>query len=170
MSEQTHWKKLYNPDYLGAYSLEPNKDMILTIGTVKNEMITSCDGKKEEQMVIRFLEKVKPMILNVTNAKTITKVYKTPYVEDWSGKKIQLYAEQVKAFGEVVEALRIRPTPPRQEVISIICEDCKEKIQTYGTMSPEKMAIYTKDKYGKSICSECATKIKNQEESTNVNK
>ena len=43
---KTHWKKLHNPDYLGAYSLDPGKDKILTIKDVRNEIITGADGKK----------------------------------------------------------------------------------------------------------------------------
>jgi hypothetical protein len=170
MSEQiqTHWKKLYNPDFLGSYSLEPGKDMVLTIGTIKTEMVTSPDGKKEEQMVIRFIENAKPMILNATNAKTITKMYKTPYIEEWHGKKIQLFSEKVKAFGEIVEALRIRPTAPATKNISTKCEECKNDIIAFGKMTAEQMATYTINKYGKAICSECATKIKNQEETNNV--
>ena len=31
----THWKKLSNPNYLGAYSIEDNKDLILTISKVR---------------------------------------------------------------------------------------------------------------------------------------
>ena len=86
---QTHWKKLINLDYLGAYSLDPGKDMILTIKGVRNEIVTGPDGKKEECMVMSFIENVKPMIVNSTNAKTIQKLYKTPYIEEWQGRKIQ---------------------------------------------------------------------------------
>ena len=48
MAEQTktHWKKLQNPDYLGAYALENGKDLIATIKTVGLEMIIGADGKK----------------------------------------------------------------------------------------------------------------------------
>jgi hypothetical protein len=158
--QQTHWKKLYNPDYLGAYSLDPGKDMTLTIASVKNEMVTGPDSRKEECIVIRFVEKQKPMIVNATNAKMIQKIYKTPYIEEWAGKKIQLFAEKVKAFGDTVDALRIRPTAPRQEVISTKCADCKNDIQAFGAMTAEKMATYTTQNYGKALCSECATKIK----------
>ena len=38
-----------------------------------------------------FAENVKPMIVNSTNAKTIEKLYKTPYIEEWKGRKIQLF-------------------------------------------------------------------------------
>lgn len=116
MSEQlTHWKKLVNPEYLGSYALDPGQDMTLTIKSCGLEMITGSSGKKEEKMVMHFMENVKPMIVNRTNSKTITKLYKTPYIEQWAGKKIILYARQITAFGEEVDALRIRdyePKPP----------------------------------------------------------
>jgi len=156
---QTHWRKLVNPDYLGAYSLDPGKDMILTIKTVKNEIVTGPDGKKEECMVMTFMENVKPMIVNSTNAKTIQKLYKTPYIEEWSGRKIQLFADKVKAFGEVVEALRIRPRiPAAQGKIDTKCADCGNEIQGFETKTPEHIAQYTYQKYGKPLCSECAKK------------
>ena len=104
MSE-THWKKLINPDYLGAYSLDPGKDMILTIKQVRKEMITGTGGKQEECTVCHWAEDQKPMILNVTNCKMIAKLLKTPYIERWAGHRIQIGAEVVSAFGEKVEAL-----------------------------------------------------------------
>lgn len=111
----THYKKLINPDYLGAYSLDPGKDMILTMKTVKKENVTGVGGKVDQCTVARFHEDVKPMILNVTNCKMIAKIYNTPYIEQWSGKKIQIYATEVKFQGEMVEALRIRPKQPDKQ-------------------------------------------------------
>ena len=56
MSE-THWKRLINPDYLGAYSLDPGKDKILTIKAVKREMITGTGGTQElEDMKAQLTE------------------------------------------------------------------------------------------------------------------
>ena len=164
---QTHWKKLYNPDYLGAYSLEPGKDIILTIANVKNEIIMGTDGKKEECMVMRFSNNEKPMIINATNAKTITKLLQTPYIENWSGHRIQIFADKVKAFGDVVEALRIRPTLPKPINVAKSCEECGEEIKAFGAMSAEKMAIYTTQQYKKALCADCATKLKNAKESDN---
>ena len=110
---KTHWKKLHNPDYLGAYALDPGKDLIATIREVKQENVTGPDGKKEECSVMHFRESsIKPMILNVTNSRTIERIAQSPYIEDWAGHKIQIYIESVKAFGDVVDALRIRPKAP----------------------------------------------------------
>lgn len=159
---KTHWKKLTNPDYLGAYALEPGQEIIGTIKSVTREMVTGPDGKKEECTILRFMENIKPMIVNTTNAKTIQKLYKTPYIEEWQGRKIQLYTDKVRAFGEVVEALRIRPTIPKQaEPIKdepIKCADCGQVITEYGKNTAQQMAKYTYEKYGKYLCSDCATK------------
>lgn len=160
MSEKlTHWKKLNNPAYLGAYSLEAGKDLIVKIKRVGNEIIIGSDGKKEECMLMH-LDDEKPMIVNSTNAKTITKVLETPYIEQWQGKRIQLYSTKVKAFGEVVEALRVRAFLPKVEQSEemIKCELCKNKIESYGKMNSKQLAEYTNSKYGQALCSDCAGK------------
>ena len=109
----THWKKLSNPNYLGAYSIEDNKDLILTISKVQQETVTGPDGKKDECIVCYFSESEKPMILNSTNAKQIQKLLNTPYIEKWIGHKIQIGIEKVRAFGDIVEALRVRKFLPK---------------------------------------------------------
>ena len=106
---KTHWKKLTNPDYLGAYDFQPNEQRELTIAHVERKQIIGADGKKEECTICHFVERCKPMILNVTNAKTIEKVAGSPYVEDWQGSKIYVIVQRVKAFGDTVDALRIKP-------------------------------------------------------------
>lgn len=158
MSETlTHWKKLTNPDYLGAYALEPGQDLVVTIKSVANETVTGTDGKKETCMVMRFKENVKPMVLNATNSKTITKLLKTPYIEYWAGRKIQIYVQEgVKAFGDIVDALRIRPYLPVEK--ELVCADCGKKIEGFGKSSAETVAKHTLSKYGKMLCSECASK------------
>lgn len=107
MQSSTHWKKLTNPNYLGSYSLDPGKDLTVEIVKVAKELVTGSGGEKEE-CIVATLKDQKPLILNKTNCKTIEKLVGSPYIEEWSGKKITLYAEKVKAFGEVVDALRVR--------------------------------------------------------------
>lgn len=157
MSE-THYKKLINPDYLGAYSLEPGQDMILTIKSVGKEVITGTGGKQEECIVCRWVEDQKPMILNVTNCKTISKMLKTPYVEKWAGHKVQIYATTTKFGGDTVECLRIRKDQP--EDAKVACEECGQFITPAFQMSVTQLAAYTKKKYGKTLCAECAKEKK----------
>jgi hypothetical protein len=115
----THWKKLRNPDYLGAYALQPNEELVLTIKKAGVETILGVEGKKEDELVIHFNEDYKPMIVNATNAKTIAKVHKTPYVEEWIGKKIQIYARRIRAFGEDMDALRVRDFIPQTKEVDV---------------------------------------------------
>jgi len=111
---KTHWKKLTHPDYIGAYELmqgEKNIELNVKIESVKREMITGADGKKEECTVMTIPPN-RPMILNATNQKILTKALSSPFIEDWSGKTVTLYVQQVKAFGDTVDALRIRGKQP----------------------------------------------------------
>ena len=152
----THWKKLSNPNYLGAYSIEDGNDLILTISAVRQEEVIGTDGKKEECIVCYFSDSPKPMILNSTNAKMIQKLLNTPYIEQWAGHKVQIGVEKVKAFGDVVEALRVRKFLPK--AVSIKCESCGGDIIASNGMSPDQLAAYTSKKYGKKLCAVCAAK------------
>ena len=164
----THWKKLTNPNYLGAYSIENGQDLVLTIKYVQEEKVVGTDGKKDDCVVCHFVENAKPMIRNATNMKTITKLYKTPYIEEWTGKKIQIGIEKVKAFGDIVEALRVRNKIPNIQPVNLPkCENCGADIQPIGNMNSEQVSAYTKNKYGQALCSTCATK-KAQEVNNNV--
>lgn len=108
MTDKTHWKRLINPDYIGAYWLNDGEDATVTIDYVARELVTGTGGKKEE-CTVAHLVGVKPFILNVTNSKSIAKLY-GPYIEDWAGKEITLYASTAKMSGDTVECLRVRPT------------------------------------------------------------
>lgn len=112
MATHTHWKADFPADYLGAQHLEDGKDMIVQIKDVVKEWVQNQNGK-EQKLVVYFEGNVLPMILNKTNAKRIAKVCGSAYLDDWVGKKIQLYAELVSAFGDTALALRVREFAPK---------------------------------------------------------
>ena len=142
----THWKQLKNPDYIGAYALQPGEELILTIKSSGLEQVAGTDGKKQDCIVVYFMEAFKPMILNNTNAKTISKIHGTPYMEQWSGKKIQIYARRIRAFGEDVDALRIRDFVPKTSTIDPAkaiaainaCTTLDQLKKTYTTLSKDE--------------------------------
>ena len=154
----THWKSLCNPDYLGAYAFQPGQEMTLTIGRVVKEMVVGADGKKEECIVCYWNENgVKPMILNVTNCKMISKLLKTSYIEEWAGKQITIHVQQVKAFGDVVDALRIKPVLPTKPP-EFKCSKCGQTLIGVGNMNARALADYTRKKFGAVLCAECGKK------------
>lgn len=114
MSE-THWKSQFNYNYLGVQNLSIGSDIILTTKCVSKEDVPNMAGKKEKCNVLYFQEDVKPMVLNKTNCKTMEKLFKTPFFENWMNKKIQIGSARVNAFGEMIDALRIRPFFPKEK-------------------------------------------------------
>ena len=159
----THWKKLTNPDYLGAYAFDKGEEKTVTIANVGREIVMGAEGKKEECTVAHFREPgMKPMILNATNCKAISKLYGTAYIEEWAGKRIILRVQQIKAFGEVVDAVRIKPEIPPAPAApdAPLCADCKAPIRGYDKMPPAQVADYARRKYGRPLCTSCAAKAK----------
>ena len=134
----------------------------MTIKETKKEKVTGSAGKKEDCFVCYFHESDKPMILNRTNCKTIEKVYRSTFIEDWPGLRVQIGIDTVSAFGESVEALRIRnlkpaPAKPIDYSVQIAklrsCNTLDELKSVYLSFTPEQQSATT------AIKDECKTKI-----------
>ena len=164
MPEKTHWKKLTNPNYLGDYSIPEGRDLIAVIDYIAREKVTGAGGKKEDE-VVAHLKNEKPFILNKTNLKTIEKIYKTPLIEDWKGRAIQIYYDPSIKFGrETVGGLRIRPFVPEQQATTLVCCDCKKPITAAFGKDAIWVSRYTHQQYGKELCAECAQKLKEKQD------
>lgn len=111
--EKTHWREFHPTEYIGSHNFEPNEEKILTIQRAAHERVNDGKGKVEDCLVVHWKEKEKPMIVNVTNSKAISKVANSPYIEEWTGTKVTLFTMEVSAFGEMVEAVRVRQTAPK---------------------------------------------------------
>src|SRR5690625_4329270 len=114
-NQKTHWKTFHNPEYIGAYAFQPGERKILTIADARQEKVTGPSNRTDDCLVVHFEEGEKPLICNVTNSKAIEKVAGSSYIEDWTGVKIELFTTEVSAFGDTVEAVRVKTTPPRIE-------------------------------------------------------
>jgi hypothetical protein len=136
---KTHWKRLINPDYIGAYALNPDEDLTVTIDYVRREEVVGTGGKKEECTVAHLINQ-KPLILNATNSKSIQKLY-GPYIEDWAGKQVTLYASMTKLAGEMVECLRIRPNVTKPAKPKITPDRLQKAIKSIvaGQYTTEKL-------------------------------
>ena len=150
-----------NPNYMGDYSIPEGCDLVATIDYVAQEKVVGVGGKSEMEVVAHFSDGNKPLILNKTNMKTIQKIYKTPYIEDWKGRKIQIYYDPTVKFGrETVGGLRIRSFVPAQQKVSLVCADCGGIIAPALGKTAEYLSMYTHKTYGKELCAECAKKEK----------
>lgn len=155
-----------NPNYLGSWDLmeQPNHEITLTIRKIVDEKVVA-NGKTELNTVCYFAESgYKPMILNITNKKTMCKLYGVKDTEKLEGKKIIIGVDKVKAFGDVHDALRIRhkrPAPPKNTVYK--CADCGNVITDFEKYTAVQVAAITQQRYGVTLCNCCSVKRKNSE-------
>jgi hypothetical protein len=104
-----------NPNYLGSWDLYeiPGQEIVVTISKIKDEEVIN-NGQKEGCTVMYFQEDYKPMILNLTNKKTLAKLYKSKLSENLVGKRVKIGFEKVKAVGKIHDALRIKNEIPKE--------------------------------------------------------
>ena len=116
--EKTHYRKAFNSPYLSSADIvEPT---ILTIAYVKLEIDQTKKTKDYfntahfVEKEIRSGEKLKPMILNATNSRTVSKMVGSKYIDDWNNVLITVYVDSnVRNRGELVDGLRISAEKPR---------------------------------------------------------
>lgn len=154
-------------EYLGAEDIDPDTEPVLTIKALYFGAVTLSNGKEEKE-VIEFVEStvpgiknVRPMVVNATCRKALKKLYKSTSAEVLEGKQIKLYVIPEGArnprTGERVDCIRIKPEIPKATFSrDIICDECGGILTAYGKMNPAQLAAYTKKKYGKVMCADCA--------------
>ena len=107
--------KSFNSSYIGGWTFEDG-DKVFTIKDVQPMMVRNEKNQSgEEKMCVLFEETDKPMVLNSTNNETITKVVGSGLFDDWIGKKIRIGTEKIRAFGDVWDAVRVRPEKPSEK-------------------------------------------------------
>lgn len=91
--------------YLSGEMLQ-GREVTLTIRDVRRETVTSDRGS-EQKLAVVFQERPKPLLLNKTNAKRLAKLF-GPETTRWTGQRVTLYPEEVKAFGEMRATIRVK--------------------------------------------------------------
>ena len=127
MENKTHWKKAFKSDYLSSSDVD-GKDLQLTIAKVVYQECLTQSGRKFCNVAYftdtrmdnkgKCIGGTKPMILNVTNSKTVKRfANNATHLEDWKNINISVYVDGNVNFGkETVEGLRIRPNKPKNIV------------------------------------------------------
>jgi len=82
---------------------------IVTIDRVEHEPV---GREREMKAILYFAGKDKGVVLNKTNAKTITHLVGSPETDEWAGFKIKLFATTTEFGGETVECIRVKAAGP----------------------------------------------------------
>lgn len=115
--EKTHYRKAFDSPYLSSADIVGP-----TVLTIKHVMLEVDRTKKTKdkfntahfvERELRPGEKLKPMILNATNSKTLAGLTGSRFIDDWNNVTVTVYVDQNVKFGkDNVEGLRIHPKAP----------------------------------------------------------
>lgn len=119
---KTPWQKTFDPNYLGSWSLEDREELTATVTKVETVEMFNGQGEKRNRIVIHINKAPKnglllPMVIgNKENARMMEKIANSCYIEDWVGCRVVIYVKRgIKSFGQVVDALRIKPAAPTKK-------------------------------------------------------
>lgn len=122
-TDKTHYRKAFDSPYLSSADItEPT-----TLTVARVALDTDKTKKTKESFNTAYFaerelrpgEKLKPMILNATNSKTMKALTGSAFIEDWVNVSITVYVDPSVKFGrDTVEGLRISPKAPGKKVLT----------------------------------------------------
>ena len=150
------WEKIIDPNFISA-------ELIGTEGaekvvTIKDIDFAECYDEATKHKVSKqtvFFEECKPLVLNKTNAKALKKLFSpnSDNPADAIGHKVILKVEKIKAFGKVVEAIRVKEYSEEK------CSDCGKAIMPAAGKSVAELIEISKRNCGRQLCLSCMQKV-----------
>lgn len=125
---------LFPSKYLKAADATP--PITLTVSRIIQEKMKNADGEEEVKPVIYFLEHEKGMVLNRTNAGTLTALFGAE-TDKWINQRVVLGTEIVTAFGQSKPALRFKNEDVKYDRVSLLSR--------YDTLFGEASALEVAD-------------------------
>lgn len=165
MDAKTHYRKAFDSPYLSSADVvEP---IVLTISRVVLELDKT---KKTKDLFntayfvekeIRLGEKLKPMILNASNSKTIKGLTGSPFIDDWKNLSVTVYVDHNVRFGkETVEGLRISQFAPERKTLTPAntkaWANAKAAYIRDGSLSAVLERVDISDEHKQQLIDECA--------------
>jgi len=165
MTTKTHYRKAFNSPYLSSADIvEP------TVLTVHHVSLEPDQTKKTKDVFntahfvekeIRPGEKLKPMILNASNSKTMSSIAGSAFIDDWQNVRITIYVDSNVRFGkETVEGLRISPHAPEKKYLTPAnakaWENAKAAYKRDGNLDTVLSKVSMSDEHQEQLKTECA--------------
>lgn len=155
-TEKTHWKKNLDPRYISGEDLKAGlkglaPEMVVTIANMQDAPTFDQSNQKEVSKTALWLNDAqgnriyKPVILNVTNAKFLSKEFGSDFIEDWYGKPVVLFAQPDRRFGHVARFKKYYPpaqVKPDNAIASLsACTNLIELGEAWGKLSVEEKKL-----------------------------
>lgn len=164
-NDKTHYRKAFDSPYLSSADIvEP------TVLTVKNVVLAADLTKKTKDQFntayfvekeIRAGEKLKPMILNASNSKTMKALTNSPFIDDWQNVRVTIYVDPNVRFGkDLVEGLRISPHAPEKKYLTPentkAWDNAKAAFKRDGNLKAVLSRVDISPEHQEQLMSECA--------------
>lgn len=165
--EKTHYRKAFDSPYLSSADIvEPT---VLTVSHVVLELDRTKKTKDKfntahfVEKELRPGEKLKPMILNASNSKTMKSLTDSAFIEDWQNVRITVYVDQNVRFGkETVEGLRISPNAPEVKYLTPATakawENAKAAYKRDGNLDAVLSRVSMSEAHKAQLIAECQEK------------
>ena len=120
---KTHFRKAFDSPYLSSADItEPTMLTVSRVSLEPDHTKKTRDLFNTAHFVEKELrpgEKLKPMILNATNSKTMRNLTGSAFIDDWNNVRVTVYVEPNVKFGrESVEGLRISSKAPARNTLT----------------------------------------------------
>lgn len=163
-SEKTHFRKAFDSPYLSSADI-----VEATVLTVKAVKLEPDKTKKTKDLFntayfvekeIRQGEKLKPMILNATNSKTMKALTGSAFIDDWNNVSVTVYVDHAVKFGkEVMEGLRISPMAPARRTLTpdmaAKWEQAKGACRRDGNLTAVLSRVEMSEEHQRQLIEEC---------------
>ena len=165
MTAKPHYRKAFDSPYLSSQDLTGPTTL-----TIKHVALESDMTKKTKDLFntahfveseLRPGEKLKPMILNATNSKTLRNMTDSPYIEDWRTIAITVYVDHNVKFGrEIVDGLRISNVQPKPKPVITpknkkLWDRAKSSYLEHGNLSAVLTHAEMSESHQKKLIGEC---------------
>jgi hypothetical protein len=112
------------PDYKLGFrgphiaAVELGRDVTVVIDSVRLEPIADDKGVVKEKWIIRFRNKDRGWVCNLTNAILLSSMWGRD-IDGWIGKAVTIGPEKVRFGGETVDGIRVKGAPHLEKPLEV---------------------------------------------------
>lgn len=111
-------RALIRGDHLAAVEFD-GRTPTFTITGVRPIEFEDDDHKKRRTGIVTFKETDRSWVLNRTNLECLVSMWGTE-TDNWTGKRVQLYAEMVRVGNKTEPGIRVKGSPDLQAPVDVV--------------------------------------------------
>jgi hypothetical protein len=164
MTEKTHYRKAFDSPYLSSADIvEPTNLTVKCVRLEPDKTKKSKDVFNTAYFVeteIRPGEKMKPMILNAGNSKTMKGLTGSSFIDDWNNVAVTVYMDPNVQYGrETVGGLKISTKQPQIKLLTpasaVAWANAKAAYKRDGNLDAVLARVVISEEHQNQLIAEC---------------